>query len=75
MQHAALGRLVEGRRDRSEGRGRLVFVPRRHQGEVCFLQRLEARLDALVVEVPARAVTQAAFGGLGIRHKINFLQN
>ena len=71
VQHTGFGRLVEGRSDRAQGRRGFVFLSRRHQREKFFLQRLEARLDALIVEMPVGAVAHAVFGGLGIRHKIN----
>jgi len=62
VQHAGLGRLVESGGDRAQGGGRLAFLPRCDQSKVVFLQRFEARLEALIVQVPGRAAAHAAFG-------------
>src|SRR6266498_2772499 len=62
VQHAGFCGFVEGGADGAQGGGSLLFLARGGQSEKCFLQRFEAGLDALIVEMPARGAAHAVLG-------------
>src|SRR5436190_7585723 len=62
VQHAGFCGFVESRADGAQGGGSLYFLTRRGQSEKCLLQRFEAGLDALIVEMSAFAAAHAVLG-------------
>ncbi len=68
VDHAALGGLVERGTELAVGVAGVLLLATLDRLLVGALQRLEAGLDAAVVQPFALAVAHAAFGGPGVRH-------
>ena len=62
MNHARFGGFVQRRADISERGAGIVLLTAGDQLEKRFLERLQARFGALVVQMLAGAVAHAAFG-------------
>src|SRR5579884_1754165 len=64
------GSLVEGGGDFQERLGGVVFFTSAEELQIVFFQRMQPRVDAMVMELFAGAVAHPAFSGLRIGHKM-----
>ena len=70
MDHASLGSFVKGGSNNLVSLYRVVAFASLQRVLIIARQRLEARFDAVILQLFARAIAHAAFGRLRIRHKL-----